>query len=36
MSKLHIVMYHYVRDLQNSRYPDINWNISKAVDADWD
>ena len=23
MSKLHIVMYHYVRDLQNSRYPDI-------------
>ena len=23
MSKLHIVMYHYVRDLKNSRYPDI-------------
>lgn len=23
MSKLHIIMYHYVRDLQNSRYPDI-------------
>lgn len=23
MSKLHIIMYHYVRDLKNSRYPDI-------------
>lgn len=23
MSKLHIVMYHYVRDLENSRYPNI-------------
>ena len=23
MSKLHVVMYHYVRDLKNSRYPDI-------------
>lgn len=23
MSKLHIAMYHYVRNLQNSRYPEI-------------
>ncbi len=23
MSKLYIVMYHYVRDLSNSRYPSI-------------
>lgn len=23
MSKIHIIMYHYVRDLNNSRYPDI-------------
>lgn len=23
MSKLHIVMYHYVRELQVSRYPEI-------------
>ena len=23
MSKLYIAMYHYVRDLKNSRYPDI-------------
>ena len=23
MSKLNVVMYHYVRDLKNSRYPDI-------------
>lgn len=23
MSKLHIIMYHYVRDLKNSRYPNI-------------
>ena len=23
MSKLHIIMYHYVRDLKNSRYPEI-------------
>ena len=29
MSKLYIVMYHYVRDLRNSRYPGI-----KGLDYD--
>lgn len=41
MSKLHIVMYHYVRELQVSRYPEIkgleyslfssNLNSSKKI-----
>ena len=36
MSKLQIIMYHYVRDLQNSRYPNIRGlsdkNFMKQID----